>query len=105
MDKRRAERTRKRLSCTLELADGHTSGMILDLSAVGLFIQTGAKLDPGDRTTVEFEGPESGQPLRLQCRVVRRRRAKRDSPKARESESTHLASEGPSLCAAAASMT
>jgi hypothetical protein len=73
MDKRRAERTRKRLGCTLELEDGRASGMILDVSAVGLFIQTGAQLEPGDRTTVEFEGPATGQPVRLQCRVARRR--------------------------------
>lgn len=73
MENRRSLRTRKRFACALHLEEGRSSGLILDVSATGLFIQTGAKLDPGDRAGVEFEPSGGADALRLEVRVVRRR--------------------------------
>jgi len=73
MDNRRAERTRKRLACTIEYGDRRSTGLILDVSATGLFVQTGAKLDPGATVTLEFEPPGSADTVRLAARVTRRK--------------------------------
>ncbi len=73
MNNRRALRTRKRLACSIQLEDRRWTGLVLDISATGLFIQTGAKLDPGARVTLELEAPGSTETLRIDARVVRRR--------------------------------
>jgi hypothetical protein len=73
MDNRRALRTRKRLACTIECGDGRSTGLILDVSATGLFVQTGAKLDPGATVILEFEPPGSAETVRLSARVTRRK--------------------------------
>ena len=72
MENRRSERTRKRVACSLLAGEARTAGLILDLSANGLFVQTGATLDPGEPVAVEFELPGSSETITLQCRVVRR---------------------------------
>jgi Tfp pilus assembly protein PilZ len=71
MNNRRAERTRKRLACTLLLGDAKSTGLIVDVSANGLFVQTGANFGIGDPVTLELEAPGSFETLTLEGRVVR----------------------------------
>lgn len=73
MNKRRAPRARKRLTCTLRHAGKHHSGVVLDLSANGLFVQTSASPDPGELLQIELGLPGHAQPIALEGRAVRRR--------------------------------
>jgi hypothetical protein len=49
------------------------SGVILDLSATGFFVQTIAKPAPQDRVTVEISVPGQREPVRVEARVARLR--------------------------------
>jgi hypothetical protein len=70
---RRAERTRKRLPCTLFVEKRRHVGVVLDLSANGLFVQTSATPETGDRVTLECHLPGQSEPARLDTRVARRK--------------------------------
>jgi Tfp pilus assembly protein PilZ len=70
---RRAERTRKRLPCALFVEKRRHAGMVLDLSANGLFVQTSAAPEVGERVTLECHLPNQEQPARLETRVARRK--------------------------------
>lgn len=67
-------RVKKRLPCTLQLADGRRSGLILNLSQRGMFIQTSLPAEPGTLMEVDFWDPSRGQPIALQAAVVWRQR-------------------------------
>jgi len=69
----RLERTRKRLSCALTIEKRHYSGIVLDLSGSGLFIQTTAPAEPGTGLRVELAVPGQAEPLPIQARVARRK--------------------------------
>jgi hypothetical protein len=70
---RRAERTKKRLACTLVIEGSRLAGIVLDISATGLFVQTSANPAPGTQLDVEIDIPgESKRPL-LAARVARRK--------------------------------
>jgi hypothetical protein len=72
MERRSEQRIRRRLSCEL-FADGHRyQGIVVDLSASGLFLQTDAALDPGTRVDVLLKG--SRFPEVIVRAVVARRR-------------------------------
>jgi len=72
MERRNEQRIRRRLSCEL-FADGHRyQGIVVDLSASGLFLQTDAALDPGTRVDVLLKG--SRFPEVIVRAVVARRR-------------------------------
>ena len=72
MERRSDQRIRRRLSCEL-FADGHRyQGIVVDLSASGLFLQTDAALDPGTRVDVLLKG--SRFPEVIVRAVVARRR-------------------------------
>lgn len=73
MDSRRAPRSRKRLTCTLFIGDGRHQGVVLDLSATGLFVQSSAQADPGTPLTVEVVLPNCEGPVSLGASVARRR--------------------------------
>jgi len=75
VENRRAERTRKRLACSLLSENARTAGLILDLSSTGIFVQTSAQFETGDAVGVEFEPPGSFDTLRLEGRVARRKTA------------------------------
>jgi len=72
MERRNEQRIRRRLSCEL-FADGHRyQGIVVDLSASGLFLQTDAALGPGTRVDVLLKG--SRFPEVIVRAVVARRR-------------------------------
>ena len=71
-DNRRMPRTKKRLSCTLIADDQRTAGIVLDVSATGLFVQTSATILPGAKVELEIQLPE-GTTLLLHTSVMRRR--------------------------------
>jgi hypothetical protein len=71
-EKRGLSRVKKRLPCELEV-DGVThTGLVLDVSARGLFVQTAATPGPGTSLTVRLH-PPGGRAIVVQGRVARRR--------------------------------
>jgi Tfp pilus assembly protein PilZ len=65
-------RYRKRLPCRLRVPSGAHSGMVLNLSRGGLFVQTGAAVSPGDAVHLDLAvGDESA--VGVDARVVWRR--------------------------------
>ncbi len=73
MDRRRAKRMKKRLGCSLQIDGRHHSGVVLDVSATGLFVQTNAKPDPGTPVSFEISIPGSPRPLFFQAVVARQK--------------------------------
>jgi hypothetical protein len=69
----RAARTKKRLPCTLVVEDSRLAGIVLDLSASGIFVQTSANPSPGTRLDLEIEIPGESQRALLTVRVARRK--------------------------------
>jgi len=67
-------RVRKRLPCTLSLEARQHNGLILNLSARGLFVQTTLPAEPGTLLDLDVRDPVLGQPIPLQAAVVWRRR-------------------------------
>jgi hypothetical protein len=73
MDRRAATRTKKRLTCTLVI-DGHRlSGIVLDLSGTGFFVQTSANPLPDSEIGLELDIPGQEERLVLAVRVARRK--------------------------------
>jgi hypothetical protein len=70
--KTRAPRTKKRIPCEVKSGQTRHAGMILDMSASGLFIQTSAAHPPGTRVSLDLNLPNGGQ-LVLQGSVARRK--------------------------------
>lgn len=68
----RADRTRRRLPCALFVDKRRHAGVVLDLSASGVFVQTSATPGTGERVTLECHLPGDPQPSRLETRVARR---------------------------------
>jgi uncharacterized protein YndB with AHSA1/START domain len=64
------DRKKRRTPCQIHVSDRVHSGLVLDLSASGLFIQTNAKARPGERFAISFAGPD-GAPIAVQVEVVR----------------------------------
>ena len=73
MEKRREIRTKKRLVCTLEVSGHRHSGIVLDVSPRGLFVQTNAKPDAGTEIRAELVLPGVSQPVWLTAVVARQR--------------------------------
>jgi hypothetical protein len=71
MQRRRHARTKKRISCTVVSGDRRYSGVVLDCSPQGLFVQTSAHLPPGERVHVELGVSRQEEPMRLEARVAR----------------------------------
>lgn len=65
-------RFRKRVPCTLRTAGRSHTGMVLNLSRGGLFVQTSAHVAPGADVSVELNVPPSSR-IPLGARVVWRR--------------------------------
>ncbi len=66
-----SKRAKRRLACRLVAGRQRFSGVIIDLSASGIFVQTSAKPRPGDPVTLELSIPGHRDPLRLEAQVVR----------------------------------
>jgi len=69
----RAPRKRKRISCELMLNGARYSGIILDLSATGMFVQTTVKPGAGDGVTVKLKPPGRDRAISLETRVARKK--------------------------------
>ena len=65
-------RYRKRLPCRLAVPNGAYSGMVLNLSRGGLFVQTSAAASPGEAVHLELS-PGDADAIGLDARVVWRR--------------------------------
>lgn len=72
-NRRQASRSKRRLVCDLVAEEGRAAGIVLDVSASGLFVQTSATPSPGSRVDVELTLPGGEQPLCIHGRVARRR--------------------------------
>ncbi len=68
---RAAKRTKRRMACRLVVGSQRFSGVVLDLSATGVFIQTTAKPNPREAVTVELSVPGEREPIRLETEVAR----------------------------------
>lgn len=62
-----------RLACALAVGERRHSGVILDLSPTGVFVQTSARLGRRERVRLELSLPGRPEPLRLEAEVVRAR--------------------------------
>jgi hypothetical protein len=61
------------MACTVAIGQSRYSGVILDLSATGLFVQTHAKPRPHEPLILELSVPGHREALRLQAVVTRLR--------------------------------
>ncbi len=68
-NRRRHARVKKRVSCALTSGGRRYTGVVLDVSPEGLFVQTSAKLKPGAIADLEL-GIGANQTLRMQARVI-----------------------------------
>jgi len=68
-----AARTKKRLTCALVIDGSRMSGIVLDLSASGVFVQTSANPPPGAELGLEFEIPGALERSLLAVRVARKK--------------------------------
>lgn len=66
------ERKRRQMPCTLLLDGRHHGGLILDVSPGGLYIQSSAKIKPGDQLEIQLTIPGVEGRLQLQVEVVRK---------------------------------
>ena len=73
MNRRRHARTKKRISCALLSGGRRYSGVVIDCSPQGLFVQTSAKLAPGTIVEVELGVSTREEPLLMQARVARQK--------------------------------
>jgi hypothetical protein len=66
------ERKRHQMPCTLTLDGRNHGGLILDVSPGGLFIQSSAKIKPGDQLEIQTTLPGVEGRVRMQVEVVRK---------------------------------
>jgi hypothetical protein len=66
------ERKRRQMPCTLTLDGRNHGGLILDVSPGGLFIQSSAKIKPGDQLEIQTTLPGVEGRVRMQVEVVRK---------------------------------
>ena len=65
-------RIKRRLSCDLFFDGGRHSGIVLNVSRSGLFIQTSVAAKPGADVAIDLNGP-SGQAFEVDAKVVWKR--------------------------------
>lgn len=70
--KRVVNRKKRRMPCQLQVGSSWHSGLVLDLSPSGLFVQTTAKTRPGQRIEL-LMAAESGEEMALEVEVVRKK--------------------------------
>jgi hypothetical protein len=68
---RAARRTKRRMACRLIVGSQRFSGVVLDFSSTGIFVQTTAKPSPRDPVTIELSMPGQREPIRLESEVAR----------------------------------
>ncbi len=75
MTERPEPRYKKRMSCKVRLGQKDHSGIVLDVSRKGLFVQTNATARVGERVEVILSQPEHGDAITLGAAVRWQRRA------------------------------
>ena len=70
--RRVTDRKKRRMPCELHVGRRKHSGLVLDMSRSGLFIQTNAKTQPGQHLDLRVS-TGSGEPIALVVEVVRRK--------------------------------
>jgi len=73
MERRGEPRIRKRTSCELTVGERRFSGVVLDVSRHGLFVQTAAQPGPQEVVHVSISAPGLPDPLELDAVVARAR--------------------------------
>lgn len=73
MEKRQEPRTRKRITCELVIDGKGSPGIVHDVSAAGLFVQTRARPEPGSEVEVILRLEGSSEELRVDASVARQR--------------------------------
>lgn len=73
MDKQHKDRTKKRMACTLWVGGTRFSGIVIDMSHSGLFVQSSANAVPGTAVQIELNGLPGEDSIVLQTNVVRRK--------------------------------
>jgi Tfp pilus assembly protein PilZ len=66
------ERKKRRMPCNVTFEGQQHSGLVIDVSPGGLFVQTSAKAKPGDRLDLKLSLPGEIRKLPLQVEVVRK---------------------------------
>jgi Tfp pilus assembly protein PilZ len=66
------ERKKRRMPCNVTFEGRQHSGLVVDVSPAGLFIQTNAKVKPGDQLDLKLSLPGETHKLPLQVEVVRK---------------------------------
>jgi len=69
----RAPRSKKRISCDLLIEGSRYKGIVLDVSATGLFVQTNVKPAPGVPVEVTLTLSNQSDPVVLDARVARKK--------------------------------
>ena len=70
MGTRAEPRFKKRIPCKLKQGQRTFSGVVLDISRTGLFVQTRAAAKAGDEVQVMLSAREPDDPIELRTRVV-----------------------------------
>ena len=65
------ERKKRRIPCVVRFEGRRYSGMVIDMSPSGLFIQTSAKVRPGDFIDLKLSVPGEISPIVVHAEVVR----------------------------------
>jgi PilZ domain len=72
-ERRRENRSRRRIPCDLEYEGHRITGIVLDVSHGGLFVQTSTKLSPGTAVRVLLRLGNAPEPIAVRCSVARQR--------------------------------
>jgi len=71
VEKRRTPRQQRRLSCELWIAGKRHSGIVRDVSELGLYVQTRVRAPAGDPIELVFPAEGKRAALRVEARVAR----------------------------------
>jgi Tfp pilus assembly protein PilZ len=73
MDARAEPRFRRKTPCKLRRQQRHHSGIVLDISRTGLFVQTSATAQNGEEVEVTLSAGRTAAPITLVTKVVWKR--------------------------------
>jgi len=71
------QRIPKRLPCDVNIAGTRHTGLVLNVSPRGLFVQTNAQARPGSEISIDLTPPNQREPVELRATVVWKRRVPR----------------------------
>jgi len=74
VEHKRAKRIKRRITCDLVIDGKRQSGIVLDVSATGIFVQTAVSSSVGQEVEVHLAATRTTPELNLRARVARGRR-------------------------------